>query len=103
MNEEEIGTTDRDGNFVLAPVCLVHKAEKTKGITIAYTNKNNNENNNVADERNINNMNHIITTTIASKTFETTDNRENKLNTITISSIGESLPLSGVISIETTG
>ena len=103
MNEEEIGTTDRNGNLVLAPVCLVNKAEKTKGITIGCINKNIDQNNNVADERNINNMNHIITTTIASKTLETTDNREIQLNNITISSVGESLPLSGVISIETTG
>ena len=102
MNEEEIGTTDRDGNFVLAPVCLVHKAEKTKGITIAYTNVSNNENITV-DMKGNNIMKNIITTTECNKTLETTDNREIKINNITISSAGESLPLSGVISIETTG
>lgn len=102
MNEEEIGTTDRDGNFVLAPVCLVHKAEKTKGITIGCTNGNNNDNTTV-DEKGNNIMRSIIITTECNKTTEVTDNREIQFTNITISSIGESLPLSGVISIETTG
>ena len=102
MNEEEIGTTDRNDNLVLAPVCLVNKAEKTKGITIAYTNVGNNENTTV-DEKGNNIMKSIVITTECNKTLETTDNREIQLNNITISSVGESLPLSGVISIETTG
>lgn len=101
MSEEEIGTTDRNGNFVLAPVCLVHESKKTKGITIAYTNVSNNENITV-DMKGNNIMKSIVTTTERNKTFETTDNREIKINNITISSVGKSLPLSGVISIETT-
>lgn len=102
MNEEEIGTTDRNGNLVLAPVCLVHESKEAKGIAIAYTNVSNNENTTV-DMKGNNIMKSIVTTTERNKTFETTDNGEIKINNITISSVGKSLPLSGVISIETTG
>lgn len=102
MNEEEIGTTDRNGNLVLAPVCLVNKAKKTKGITIGCINKNNNENTTV-DEKGYNNMNNMIITTAYKNMVKSINNVSKIKNAITISSVGKSLPLSGVISIETTG
>lgn len=103
MNEEEIGTTDRNGNIVLAPVCLVHKAKKTKGITIGCINKNNNENTTVDEKGYNNNMNNMIITTAYKNMVKSINNVSKIKNAITISSVGESLPLSGVISIETTG
>lgn len=102
MNVEEIGTLEKDGNILLSSICFTRK-EKSLADNFNKAFNNMKVYNNVADERNINNMEHTITTTIASKTLETTDNREIKINNITISSVGESLPLSGVISIETTG
>lgn len=102
MNEEEIGTTDRDGNFVLAPVCLVHKSKEAKDLTIGYANKNINKNTTV-DKKGYNNMNNIVITTAYKNMVESINNGSKTKNTITISYIGESLPLSGVISIETTG
>lgn len=92
MNDEEIGTFEKDGNIILSSVCIARKEKNiANGFNkvIGFINKSTNKNNAVDVERNNINMNHTIITTDYNKTFETTDNGEIYFDNITISSIGE--------------